>query len=124
MAFEIYFDQSTQIISVKYTGATTLESKLRAVRNVVRDYPGQKHKKLLIDVRDETMEMSLKEQEGFGEYLSNHLDLRNAKVAVLHEPDFNPNSVIDVISYKNGYQLAQFTIPEKAMEWLMHSKSK
>jgi hypothetical protein len=122
MAFKINFDTSTQIISVKYSGATDLDSKLRAVEEVTQTYSGKEEIKILIDVREQIMDMSLSEQEAFGEYLANHYDLRKAKVAVLHNPSFNPNTVIDVISYKNGYQLVEFSSLAEATRWLIRSK--
>ena len=121
MAFNIDFDTSTQIISVKYSGATDLDSKLRAVKEVTQTYADKEEIKILIDVREQIMDMSLSEQEAFGEYLANHHDLRKAKVAVLHEPSFNPNTVIDFISYKNGYQLAEFSSLADATQWLIRS---
>jgi len=122
MAFKIDFDTSTQIISVIYSGATDLDSKLRAVKEVTQTYADKEYIKILIDVREQVMDMSLGEQEAFGEYLANHPNLRNAKVAVLHEPSFNPNTVIDVISYKNGYQLVEFSSLTEATRWLLRSK--
>jgi hypothetical protein len=68
------------------------------------------------------MDMSPGEQEALGEYLANHHALRKAKVVVLHEPGFNPNSIIDVISYKNGYQLVEFSSLADATQWLIRSK--
>ena len=63
------------------------------------------------------MDMPLGEEEAFGEYLANHHALRKAKVVVLHEPGFNPNSVIDVISHKNGYQRVEISSLADAMRW-------
>ena len=122
MAFKINFDTSTQIISVIFSGATDLDSKLRAVEEVTKTYTDMEELKILVDVREQMMDMSLGEQEAFGEYLSNHHDLRKAKVAVLHEPSFNPNTVIDVISCRNGYQLAEFSSLADAARWLNRSK--
>ena len=118
MPFKIDFDESSQIVSVVFSGATDLESKLRAVKEVTRIHADQEELKILVDVRKQIMNMSLDEQEAFGEYLANHNGLRNAKVAVLHEPGFNPNTVIDVISYKNGYRLAEFSSLQEARHWL------
>ena len=122
MAFKIDFDTSTQIISVIFSGATDLDSKLRAVKEVTQKYANKEGMKILVDVQEEVMNMSLSEQEAFGEYLANHHDLRRAKVAVLHKLDFNPNTVIDVISYKNGYQLVEFSSLTDATRWLTRSK--
>ena len=122
MAFKINFDTTTQIISVIFSGPTDLDSKLRAVEEVTQTYAGREEMKILVDVREQMMDMSLGEQEAFGEYLANHHDLRKAKVAVLHQPSFNSNCVIDVISYKNGYQLVEFSSLENATRWLVRSK--
>ena len=123
MAFKINFDTATQIISVIFSGATDLDSKLRAVEEVTKNYADREEIKILVDVREQMMDMSLGEQAAFGEYLANHHDLRKAKVAVLHEPGFNPNTVIDVISYKNGYQVVEFSSPADATRWLTRSNS-
>ena len=122
MTYKIDFDTSTQVISVIYSGPTDLDSKLRAVEEVTQTYGGKNGMKILIDVRNETMNMLLSEQESFGEYLANHHDLHEAKVAVLHEPGFNPNTVIDFISHKNGYQLVEFVSLADATQWLIQSK--
>lgn len=122
MAFSIKFDQSSQIVSVIFSGITDLESKLRAVKEVTQAHASQEELKILVDVRKQVMNMSLGEQEAFGEYLANHRDLHNARVAVLHEPSFNPNTVIDVISFKNGYQLKEFSAPQEARQWLNRSR--
>ena len=124
MAFKIKFDQSSQIVSVIFSGATDLESKLRAVKEVTQAHASLEKLKILVDVRKQVMNMSLGEQEAFGEYLANHRDLHNARVAVLHEPSFNPNTVIDVISFKNGYQLKEFSSAEEARQWLNRSGDK
>ena len=124
MAFKIKFDQSSQIVSVIFSGATDLESKLRAVKEVTQAHASLEKLKILVDVRQQVMNMSLGEQEAFGEYLANHRDLHNARVAVLHEPSFNPNTVIDVISFKNGYQLKEFSSAEEARQWLNRSGDK
>ena len=121
MAYKIDFDVSTQIISVIFLGSTDLDLKLRAVNEIVKKYADREELKLLIDVRKQQMNMLLGEQQAFGEYLANHYDLRRAKVAVLHQPKFNSNTVIDVSAYKNGYQLEQFSSMPQATQWLSRS---
>ena len=118
MAFKIEFDKTTRIISVIYSGVIDLDSKLNAVEEVIKTNATRERMKILVDVREQMMDMLLSEQEAFGEYLANHHELRNAKVAVLHEPSFNPNTIIDVTSRNNGYQLLQFSSLAKATEWL------
>ena len=118
MAYKIEFDASTQIISVIFSGATDLDSKLQATQEVVKLNADREGLKILVDVREQKMEMLLGEQEAFGEYLANHYDLSRARVAVLHQPKFNPNAVIDVSAYKNGYQLGEFSSLAEATKWL------
>jgi len=74
MAFKIDFDTSTQIISVIYSGETDLDSKLRAVEEVTQTYADKEGMRILVDVREEIMDMPLGEQQAFGEYLANHYD--------------------------------------------------
>ena len=118
MAFKIEFDESTQVVSVIFSRATNLESKLLAVSEVTQTFSGNERINILVDVREQVMEMTLGEQDAFGEYLANHFGLRNARVAVLHKPNFNSNSVIDYIAYKNGYQLEEFASFSDAILWL------
>ena len=122
MAYTITFDESTQIICVTHSGPTDLDLKLRSVDEVTQKYAGLEELKLLIDVREQTMNMLLGEQEAFGEYVANHYDLRRAKVAVLHLPKFNSNSVVDNKAIKNGYQLQRFSSLPAAMQWLSGSR--
>ena len=119
MAYKINFDTSTQIISMIYSGVIDLGLKLRAVEELTQTYAGKGGMKIMIDVREATMNMLLGEQEAFGEYLANHLELSEAKVAVLHESSFNPNAVIDFIAYQNGYQLQDFISLADATQWLI-----
>ena len=50
----------------------------------------------------------------------NNTGLPNARVAVLHKPDFNPNAIIDDSAFNNGYLLAQFSSPDDAELWLLN----
>ena len=120
MGCKIECDPSSEIVSVIFSGQVNLGMKLRAVEEVCSNYRDQMPLKIIVDVREVVMmDMLLNEQEAFGEYLANHFDLHYARVAVLHKPSFNPNAVIDVKAYKNGYQLSEFSSQSEAEQWLL-----
>ena len=119
MAYKIEHDALSDIVSVIYSGKVGLESRIHAVEDVCKAYVHLKPLKILVDVRELIMDLYLNEQEAFGEYLANHYGLTNARVAVLHVTDFNPNAVIDACAHHNGYKIAQFATPEDAGAWLL-----
>ena len=123
MAYKIESRPASSIVTVTYHGKVSLDTRLRAVEEVCRNYSDLKPFRILVDVEDLEMDLLLSEQEAFGEYLSNHYDLRSARVAVLHQPGFNPNAVIDGKAFGNGYRLAQFLSRAKAEQWLLESDS-
>jgi len=119
MPYIIESEPRSNIVTVTYSGSVSLDLRLQAVEDVCSNYSDLKPLKILVDVRDLVMDMLFGEQEAFGEYLANHYDLHNARVAVLHKPSFNPNAVIDAKAYSNGYQLAQFSDRRNAENWLL-----
>ncbi|MCZ6667971.1 MAG: hypothetical protein O6932_04815 [Gammaproteobacteria bacterium] len=119
MAYKIESKPLANIVTVTYSGSASLDMRLQAVAEVCNNYSDLKPFKILVDVRDLVMDLLFGEQEAFGEYLANHYDLHNARVAVLHKPSFNPNAVIDAKAYSNGYQLAQFSDRRDAELWLL-----
>ena len=120
MAYRIEFDSSPEIVNVTYHGAVSLDQRMLAVKQVCGDYGNVYPLKILVDVRELTMDLSFDEQQAFGEYLANHPGLSHARVAVLHKADFNPNVVIDSAAYNNGYLLAQFSSRSDAEKWLLN----
>ena len=123
MAYKIETGPSSNIVTVTYQGKVNLNTRLQVVEQVCHKYSGLKPFRVLVDVQNLEMDLLFSEQEAFGEYLSNHYDLRRARVAVLHQPSFNPNSVIDAKAFSNGYRLAQFSSRAKAEQWLLESDS-
>lgn len=111
-------DDSLNIVNVTYTGTVNLHDRMQAVERVCRNYSHLQPLKILVDVRELVMDLSIEEQQAFGKHLANHPGLTNARVAVLHKPDFNPNVVIDDSAYKDGYMLAQFSSRTDAELWL------
>jgi len=59
------------------------------------------------------------EQEYFGKYLAGKDKLSKAKVAVVHNPQNDPNMVINTITYIEGYQMVGFDKPNDANAWLI-----
>jgi len=111
-------DESRNIVNVTYTGTVNLHNRMQAVERVCRNYSHLQPLKILVDVRELVMDLSIEEQQAFGKHLANHPGLTNARVAVLHKLDFNPNEVIDDSAYGDGYILAQFSSHTDAELWL------
>jgi hypothetical protein len=111
-------DESLNIVNVTYTGTVSLHNRMQAVERVCRNYGHLQPLKILVDVRELVMDLSIEEQQEFGKHLANHPRLANARVAVLHKTDLNPNVVIDDSACNEGYMLAQFTSLTDAELWL------
>ena len=118
MSFKIEFDEASKIVTVKYTGSVSLDSRLRAVNDVCSSYSHLNPLRILIDVIDLDMQLSFEEQTYFGKHLAANKDLENAKVAVVHGKNKNPNLIVDTTAFVNGYQLVQFDIKKEAQSWL------
>ena len=122
MTYEIKLDELTEIVSVIYSGTASLEMRIRAVEEVCSHFHHLMPLKILVDVRELIMDLYFSEQAAFGEYLANHYGLTDARVDVLHKPDFNPNLVIDVTAFNNGYRLAQFSSRADVELWLLEQQ--
>ncbi|PHZ84494.1 hypothetical protein [Paremcibacter congregatus] len=110
--------QDTDIISVIFNGAVALAERKEAVNAVCSLCHPKESPRILVDVREITMNMSLDEQQYFGEYLANREELADAKVAVLHNGKDNPNAIIDACAYGEGYYVAEFNRLPEAVAWL------
>ena len=95
MSYIIELNKPLEIVNVIYSGKVSLDMRLQAVDQVCFNYSHLKPLRILVDVRELVMDLSIEEQQAFGKYLASHPGLTNAKVAVVHKPDFNPNVVID-----------------------------
>jgi hypothetical protein len=84
-------------------------------------FPEQKPYKILVNVCELKMDLSLHEQHEFGDYLAFHPGLSRAKVAVVHKADYNPNLLIDNCAFNNGYRLAEFNQIKEAEAWLIET---
>ena len=102
MSYVIHMDDSLEIVNVTYTGTVSLQKRMQAVERVCRNYGHFQPLKILVDVRELVMDLTIEEQEAFGKHLAGHPGLTNARVAVLHKPDFNPNVVIDGAAFNDG----------------------
>lgn len=121
MPYSINLNESLDIVNVFYSGSVSLEERKQAVEQVCSKYSRIKPLKILVDVRDLVMDLSYEDQQAFGEHLANHPGLTHARVAVLHEHDFNPNVIIDDSAYNHGYTLAQFSSHTDAELWLIQA---
>ena len=118
MSYVINLDEPLSIVNVTYTGTVNLHNRMQAVERVCRSYSHLRPLKILVDVRELVMDLTIEEQREFGKHLAGHSGLANARVAVLHKPDFNPNVVIDDSAFNDGYNLAQFSSRHEAEMWL------
>jgi len=105
-------------MNVIYSGTASLNERKEAVNEICTRSADQKDLKILVNVCELTMNLSLQEQHHFGDYLASHPGLSNAKVAVVHKSDYNPNLLIDTCAFNNGYRLAEFIHIEEAKSWL------
>jgi hypothetical protein len=118
MAYKIGVDKSSGIVNVTYSGTVSLDMRKQAVEDVCEIHDPLEPLNILVDVRKLIMDLSLEEQKLFGRYLASREELMDAKVAVLHTNDYNPNLAIDVHAFNSGYQLAEFSALSQAVDWL------
>lgn len=121
MNYKITFIESLNIIHVTYFDHVCLSERVQAVNEVCNTYRNIKPLKILVNVRKLVMQLTLNEQHRFGEYLANHPVLSDAKVAVLHKVDHNPNLLIDTCAFNEGYRLAEFNQIKEAELWLVET---
>ena len=95
-----------------------LDERIRSVNEVCELIKPSDTVRLLIDVRSITMNMSLDDQKYFGRYLAERQELASARIAVLHNPLYNPNIVINTIAYIEGYRVVGFDRLDEALAWL------
>jgi hypothetical protein len=122
MTYKIEFKQPSNIVALTYSGKVDLDMRLKTVDEICKKYSELGPLRVLVDVRNLEMDMLFGEQEAFGEYLANHYDLRDSKVAILHDDGFNPNTVIDISAYNNGLRLNEFSNPHEAEKWLLQTE--
>jgi hypothetical protein len=120
MAYTIDLDESHEIVNVVYSGMTSLDMRMQAVAEVCSLHRHLKPLKILVDVRGLVMDLSFDDQQAFGIHLAGNPVLTDARVAVLHKPDNNPNAIIDDSAFNNGYMLAQFSSQTDAELWLLN----
>ncbi len=119
MAYIIDINESLEIVNVIYSGQVDLDMRIQAVKQVCSNHGHLQPLKILVDVRDMVMDLSFDEQQHFGKHLAYNPGLADARVAVLHKPNFNPNAIIDDSAFNNGYILAQFSSQADAELWLL-----
>ena len=119
MAYKIDLNELLNIVNVVYSGNVSLDMRMQAVEQVCSNLGHLKPLNILVDVRGLVMGLSFEEQQDFGKHLATNPALTDARVAVLHEPDFNPNAIIDDSAFNNGYMLAQFSSQADAELWLL-----
>lgn len=121
MSYSVSLDEAKNIVHVTYSGIANYEERVQAVEEVCKKFATVTPMNILVNVCELTMSMSFEEQERFGKYLSSHPSLSAARVAVLHAADYNPNLIVDVSAYNDGYTLAEFNNVDDAQDWLAGS---
>lgn len=119
MAYIIVLNKPLEIVNVIYSRKASLDMRMQAVEQVCSNHSHPKPLRILVDVRELVMNLSFDEQQASGKQLANNPALTDARVAVLHKPDLNPNTIIDDSAFTNGYMLAQFSSPNDAELWLL-----
>jgi hypothetical protein len=132
MSYSIDFNETNGVIQVTYAGKVALAERRQAVEDVCTQYGGRRPLRILVDVSELEMVMTLDEQKAFGEFLASRPELADARVAVLYGGELsgkasswdkresqNPNIIVDLVAFNNGYRLAQFVSLQLAAEWLM-----
>ena len=104
-----------------YSGTVSLNERIQAVQEVCDSYRNFMPLKILVNVCDLEMHLSIDEQQSFGRYLASHEGLANARVAVLYQTGHNPNIIVDSSAFLNGYLLAAFDDAKEAELWLTES---
>ncbi len=117
--YTVDFNPALAVIKVTYRGALDLATRKHVVDQLADSFDQSKPLKILLDVNQMEMDWSIPEQAEFAEYVSTHQQLKHAKIAVLHQPDHNPNWFIDTCVFNNGCLTAQFTRKNQAEEWLV-----
>lgn len=118
MSYTIDVDDNKRIVYVSYSATVNLDDRIQTVKNVCSSYADFMPLKILVNVCELEMDLSIQEQNSFGEFLANYPGLTNARVAVLHKSNHNPNLLIDIVAFNNGYKLAEFNDKKEAETWL------
>lgn len=105
-------------ITVTYTGSVDIHERKAAVGETCKLINPSNPVRLLIDVTKIIMKMSVDEQKSFAEYLTSKKELANAKIAVLHDPQSNPNLIINALVYTKGFFTVNFENKNEAIAWL------
>ena len=117
MPYSIHKTDS-DIIRVTYSGKVDLDDRKMAVDEACQSIQSADHVRLLIDVRDITSNIPASSQKEFAQYLAAKETLKNAKVAVLHKHENNPNLLINAYAYAEGYVTVSFNNEYDAILWL------
>lgn len=118
MNYKISYIESIDVVQVIYSGHVSLSERKEAVNYVCDTFSDQKPLKILVNVCNLEMNLTLEEQHNFADYLALHPGLSHAKVAVVHKSDYNPNLLIDTCAFNNGYRLSEFIQIKEAEMWL------
>ncbi len=118
MTYKIENIKENDVICVRYSCGVTMNERMAAVHEVCTKKDKFKPLRLLIDVRQVKQKMNKLEQEVFGKYLASVEEFKTAMVAVLSEVSRNPNTLINKVSVKAGYNLMEFDSEQDALVWL------
>lgn len=109
--------KQSKIVKVTYQDGVTMEERLYVVHEICLDYLISSKLKLMIDVRSASQEMTLLEQNIFGQYLASREDFKMAKVAIISDKARNINEVITKESSVLGHEIKHFINEKQAISW-------
>lgn len=118
MSYKIEVVKNSEIIRVTYVGTLTLDQRISAVHELCCDFNIFSRFRLLIDVRNIQQEMTVVEQEVFGNFIASKEEFNHASVAVLDNIEHPADQIAGRVAAKLGYRMQQFDREEKALAWL------
>lgn len=117
-AYNISFYQSLEIVIVIYQGQISLDNEISAIDAICQEYHRIQPLRILLDVTEAVLTLSIEEQIQIGTYLSGIQTFKQSRIAVFHSDGKNPHSLIDTIAFNQGITLAQFLSRNDAIDWL------
>ena len=118
MCFQIRYDTRQRVVRTVFYGSVFLVDKVAAVRQVAERYGHMQSLRIIVDVREADIQLSVAERQEFGTYAASLKGISHARVGVLHAPDYNANVVISSVARAEGMDVAEFISEGALLLWL------
>ncbi|WP_193164990.1 hypothetical protein [Microbulbifer hainanensis] len=118
MGFQIRYDARQRVVRTVFFGSVFLVDKMAAARQVAERYGHMQSLRIIVDVREADILLSVAERQQFGSYAAALKGLNHARVGVLHAPDYNANVVINSVARAEGMDVAEFISEGALLLWL------